>query len=242
MTVVTDLRGPLAGKFRFCSNHSAFTLIELLSVLVIIAIISALAFTSIPLMLKANQIDSSAAVVTGILDLAHEAAISSNTYVWVAFTDPSANSSFHGIWVATILSQDGTESPINTGTASAPIWATSITIPGNNLQLLNKIQSLPGVSIVDATALPSALTSQAPASATALFEGSVTWTVTPLQNSTSSTIYFTHAIEFAPNGNAHVPTWNSNIQFGLVPIQGSTTNAILFNVSRFTGKATSYRR
>ncbi len=216
-------------------------MLELLSVLAIIAIISAIAVTSIPMLQKANQIDSSAALVTGILDLAHEAAISSNTYVWVAFTDPPVNSSFHGIWVATILSQDGTESPINTGTSANPTWATSVTIPGNNLQLLNKVQGLPGVSFTDVSALPTSLTSQAPTSPTSLFEGSVTWTVTPLQNSVSSTIYFTHAIEFAPNGNAHVPTWNSNIQFGLVPVQGSKTNAVLFNVSRFTGKATTYR-
>jgi prepilin-type N-terminal cleavage/methylation domain-containing protein len=228
------------------SRGRAFTLVELLTVLTIIGILSAITVPLIPLLLKGNQLDSSVNTLSGILEQARETAISANTYVWMAFTDAPANSPT-GTWVATIQSQDGTETGINTSVTSTPVWNTTITVPGNNLQLLSKLQNLPGVKIVNYNdpTMTSSLTSQAPTSTTTtgiFFTTALQWTVTPLQNtSAGSGIYFTHALEFTPNGEAHVPTWKSNIQFGLIPTMGSTVNAVLFNVSRLTGKLTVYR-
>ena len=219
-----------------------FSLMEMLTVLAIVSILAATSAQLVPLLFRANQVDVNVVTLSGILEQAREAAVSNDTFVWVAFTGNANNT---GTWVATLQSQDGTDSIA---------WATTgIAVPGTPtlVQLLNKLQNLPGVTIVDASssALPALLTSQASAvgNATPLFEPSgMQWTVTPLQNTSAGPgIYFTHAIEFAPDGEAHVPgtsgTWYSNIQFGLIPTKGVTSNAQLFNVSRVTGKVTVYR-
>jgi hypothetical protein len=57
----------------------------------------------------------------------------------------------------------------------------------------------------------------------------------------SATTPFTHAIEFTPNGEAHVPTWSSNIQMGFYPATGAVNNYLLVNLSRLTGRATMFR-
>lgn len=224
-----------------------FTLLELLTVLAIIAIMTAIAVPLIPSLLKANQLDSSVLQLSGILEQARETAISANTYVWVAFTDAPANSPI-GTWVATIQSKDGTEAP--SSTLTTPMTATALTIPSTttcpNLQLLSKIQNLPGIKFLDSnSASPPAsyttLAATAPATPTGLFDTAV-WTVTPLQNTSAAGSNFVHVIEFTPDGEAHVPTWNSNIQFGFVPSVGAAKNAVIFNVTRLTGRTTVYRQ
>jgi prepilin-type N-terminal cleavage/methylation domain-containing protein len=234
-------------------DEVGFTLIELLTVLGIIAIMTAIAAPLIPSLLKADQLDSSIGTLSGLLEQARETAISSNTYVWVAFTDAPANSAT-GTWVATIQSKDGTEAA-NTSWTSPFLATTTLPIPNDNLELLAKIQNLPGVKIVDASSLPTTLTGTAPTSPSTLFEsgamlasgsaqGTVAWDVSSLHNTgLGSTVYFTHALEFTPNGEAHVPTvYNGNIQFGITPAIGTSKNAVLINVARLTGKTTFYRQ
>jgi prepilin-type N-terminal cleavage/methylation domain-containing protein len=225
-----------------------FSLVELLVVMTIIAILIAVASPLIPSLLRANQLDSSVNTLSGVLEEAREAATSANTYVWVAFTNVSATSPQKGIWVATLQSNDGTETNINTGTPTAPVWA-SITVPSaaaSNIQAHSKLQNLVGVQIANAapsfSPLPSALVAKAPSSSTTSL-ASVTWTLNNLASSGApNDVSFKYAIEFSPDGEAHVPSWNSNIQFGLYPSIGSNyTNSVLFNISRLTGKATVYR-
>ncbi len=230
------------------SSRHGFSLVELLVVLAIIAILIAITSPLIPSLLRANQLDSSVTTLSGILEEAREAATSGNTFVWVAFTNASATSPQKGIWVATLQSNDGTETNINTGTPTAPVWA-SITVPSSaasNIQAHSKLQNLPGVQLANTpptfTPLPTTLVSQAPsASRTSL--AAVTWTLSGLATSGApSDVAFKYAIEFSPDGEAHVPTWMSNIQFGLYPSTGTNvTNSVFFNISRLTGKATVYR-
>jgi len=245
---------PARAKFR---ASPSFTLVELLVVILIIAILTAIAVPLIPSLLKANVVDEDVATLSGILEQARETAISRTTYVWVAFTDPPASTPGDGIWVATIQSVDGTEAPINT--TVAPSWATSVTIPSAasvNLQMVSKLQNLPGIAITNwlylpaavtnlATAAPYNITNPAPLFETNTVSNSKTqWTVSSVQFSegNSATTYFTHVIEFTPNGEAHVMTWNSNIEFGMIPSTGtSTNNDVLLNLSRFTGKLTVLR-
>ena len=266
MSHISHHQAPSAGSIdRLLGDRGLFTsykvvrgysLVELLTVFAVISILAAASAQLVPSLFRANQVDANVATLSGILEQAREAAISGNTFVWVAFTD---NANDTGMWVATIQSQDGTDSAIDqTGTLSAPIWATSgITIPGapiagTYLQLPSKIQNLPGVKIVDASALSTATwasKSQMPSATTAtpLFEPSgMQWTVSTLQNTGAGAgVYFTHAIEFTPDGEAHVQgspgTWYANIQFGLTPTKGALTNSQLFNVSRLTGRVTVYR-
>ena len=209
-----------------------------------------------PALLRANQLDSSVGTLSGILEEARESAISGNTFVWVAFTDPPASSPVSGTWVATFQSQDGTESAVNTGTPTAPSWTTTLTVPSSSLIIHNKLQNLPGVAVVSFATLTSAnstLTAKDPAVTPQDLQGAGASPATPLHwtmTSLSSTgmpanTYFTKAIEFTPDGQAHVQTWNSNIVFGLEASVGAAAtvskNCVLFNISRLTGKTTVYR-
>jgi type II secretory pathway pseudopilin PulG len=232
-------------------------MVELLVVLGIVAIMAAIVSPLIPSLLRGNQMDSNVNALAGILDEAREAAMAGNTYIWVAVTDPIAGSPGGGVWVATFQSLDGTEAQSST-ISSAP-WNATLTLPGGNLQLHNKLQNLPAVEVVvDPPTISGAPTLQSintavtasanastparptppayPAAATSLQGGTTSWTV-----SAGGSRTFVHVIEFTPNGEAHVPTWSANIQFALVPAIGKTTNSVLFNVSRLTGKATVYR-
>ena len=227
-------------------SPGGFSLVELLVVIAIIAILIGIVSPLVPSLLNANRIDSDVTTLSGILEEARETATANNTYVWVAFTDAPAASPSTGLWVATIQSQDGTETGINTGSVTSPVWTVSITIPGTNLLLHSKLQNLPGVQI-DATGakVPASVLAKAPSSSPAYLQNSLQWTVTTLANTgIGSNVYFTHAIEFTPDGEAHVPTWNSNIQFGIYPAvgtKGASTNYILYNVTRLTGKAATFR-
>jgi prepilin-type N-terminal cleavage/methylation domain-containing protein len=220
-----------------------FTLIELLVVLGIMAILVAIVSPLVPSLFRANQLDSSVNTLSGILEEAREAATGGNTYIWVAFTNPVLGSPAKGIWVSTVQSLDGTETNVNTSAPTTPVWG-AITVPSTsypNLRLHSKLQNLPGVDIVSSTTLSATLTAKAPTTSITQL-APVAWTVTTLANAMAgSGVSFVYAIEFTPNGEAHVPIWSSNIQFGLQPTIGSTTNSVLFNVSRLTGKTTVYR-
>jgi prepilin-type N-terminal cleavage/methylation domain-containing protein len=255
------------GAGRELPDDKGFTLVELLVVLGVMAIILAIVSPLVPSLLRANQFDSNVNTLSGVLEEAREAATAGNTYIWVAFTDPVAAAPGNGIWVATIQSQDGTDSGINSGTATVPNWQTALTFPGTTFLLHSKVQNLPGVEIIGdpaAGALTlSTINGNIAASATAKtpqgpippayvagisIQGGLGWTVSTLANVNTGGATagnFNHAIEFTPNGEAHVQAWNANIQFGVVPTVGTgaaqTNNAALFNISRLTGKTTVYR-
>ena len=103
-------------------SQRSFTLVEILVVLAILAIMAAIAAPMITSLLRGNQVDSSIVTLTGVMEQAREAAMSGNTYVWVAFT-PTNSIAANGIWVATIQSEDGTESPVNY--TITPSWVTT---------------------------------------------------------------------------------------------------------------------
>ena len=248
---VDECRGAAGlAEYACVGRRSGFSLVELLVVISIVAILAAVVSPLVPSLMRANQLDSSVNTLSGILEQARERALSANTPVWIAFTDAPVNSPV-GTWVATFQSADGTETPINI--AVTPSWAaTGVTVPGSNLALVSKIQNLAGVKIVDATStlLPASLISTASAlsSPITLFEpAGMQWSVSTLQSTGMGTgVYFTHALEFYQDGEARVQgtagTWYNNIQFGLIPVVGtSTKNAALFNVTRLTGKTTVYR-
>jgi prepilin-type N-terminal cleavage/methylation domain-containing protein len=104
---------------------AGFSLIELPTVLAIIAIVASVAVPLVPSLLRGNQFDSNVNTLAGIVEQSREAATARNTYVWVAFTDPPSSSPASGIWVASIKSQDGTEA--SSGSITSPCCGKAIT-------------------------------------------------------------------------------------------------------------------
>ncbi len=230
--------------------RAGFSLIELLVVIGIMAIILAIASPYVPGLLRGNQFDANVNNLTGILDEAREAATANNTYVWVAFTGTATTTTTSGIWVMTFQSQDGTETNINTGSSTSPTWATGLAITGTatpNLVLHSKLLNLPGLQIDPTLAKNPGVVGTVPTTYTTLAgqPTNLAWTVSNMgATGLAATTPFNYAVEFTPNGEAHVPTWSSNIQVGFYPAQGPSTpnNYALVNLSRLTGRATIFRK
>ena len=227
---------------------SGFTLVELLVVIAIIAILLGASAALVPSMLHGNQMNSDVTTLQGILEEARETALASNTYVYVGFTTPAANptaSAPDGVSVIAFESQDGLDVLNN--------FANSATLPQNDLQMLNRIQRLPGVQIVDVGNVLVTASGYTPptANGTPVDLGglstsgtTITWKFT-----TTSTLTFACGFEFCPNGEAKVPvsanppTWYDEFQFALAPaVKGlNGKDVAVIRISRVTGKATIYR-
>jgi type IV pilus assembly protein PilE len=223
-----------------------FTLVELLVVLTIIAILAAIVSPLVPGLIKGDQFDSNVNTLTAILEEAREAATANNTFVWVAFADPPATSPSSGTWVATFQSQDGTDTYTTSTATTTPVWtATTATITSTNSNLLlhAKLVNLPNFKM-DSTLFsePATVKSQAPTTYTGP-QTPLSWSIPAIANTgMPSTTVFKYAIQFTPNGEAHVVTWSSNIQFGFYPATGAINNYLLLNISRLTGRTTTFRK
>ena len=233
---------PLA---RWSRPHAevAFTLVELLVVMGIIAILTAIAVPLLPAMMRSNQMNQNISNLSGVLEQAREAAVAQNTYVWVAFTSPSSGSPSDGIWVATFQSNDGTETGVNTSTSSSPSWTNTASIPGANLQVQSKLKNLPGAQIVASSGLPVSITTNFPTVLTTSLQTNLAWTVAQAGFTDLTNATFTQAIEFTPSGEAHTGLSASYnyVQFGLTATTGSTADSAGFSVSKTTGHTSVYR-
>ena len=176
---------------------------------------------------------------------ARSTAISGNTYVYVGFTAPPVAPANPGDGISVIVfeSQDGTDAANGFG---------NVTFPANNLQLVGRIQRLPGVKLADVggTSYTPAFESQ-PVSLVGFPSSAISnlqWTFT-----TTQTLNFIYGFEFTPNGEAKVSpapiapattgAWYDLIEFGLTPaITGQNPKDVaVVRLSRLTGKATVLR-
>lgn len=147
----------------------AFTLLELLVVVALIAMLLVLvapAFTNIK---TANDISTAASTITGALDQARTYGVANNTYVYVGFYEEDATAStptnatppYPGkgrLLLATVASKDGTtscEDPTATASNPIPLIATKISQIG-------KLAKIEGVHLTDIGAPPSPTSSPTP--------------------------------------------------------------------------------
>jgi prepilin-type N-terminal cleavage/methylation domain-containing protein len=240
----------------------AFTLLEILVVIAIIAILMVLiapAFTSIK---TGNDVTTAAYTIKGVLDQARTYAMANNTYTWVGFSEengsnpssPNSDVPATGrVVISIVASTDGTMM------YTAPL-ATLVTLPPANLIQLGKLTKIDNFHLKTfpaptATPPPDTFDTRPAVSSTAAQIGD-TAPPSPLlrfQYPLGSTAKYTFAkvVQFSPRGEGVID--NSNYTFaavseiGLQPAHGSTPDAASANLVaiQFTGMAGNvkiYRR
>ena len=239
----------------------AFTLLELLIVVGIIAllmVVVAPAFTSIK---SGTDVTSAAYTVKGVLDTARTYAKANNTYTWVGFfeedvSQPSTNPATAGtgrIVMSIVASKDGTTiyDPNNLAT----IDATKLIQVGK----LTKVENAHLWTHTDAPAGTGATFDTRPnvASAYCIGNSSPSNSATPFQypvgNPAPSAQYtFVKAVQFSPRGEARINNNSNSLQtvaeLGLEPTHGATApgsipaNVLAVQCTGVGGDVRIYRR
>ena len=93
------------------NNYSAFTLIELLIVIAIVAVLSALTLPAFNSIRNAGGLTKSANDIAGILEQARAYAMAQNTYTWVGFRRDNADTPSDTLVVGVIASKTGSTNP-----------------------------------------------------------------------------------------------------------------------------------
>jgi prepilin-type N-terminal cleavage/methylation domain-containing protein len=129
------------------TSKSAFTLVELLSVIALIAILSFLAVPAIQSLSKAGGFTKAVYDMADSLNLARSYAVAQNTYVYVGLTEvdvtqlpsasPQVNAGIGGrLILAAVATNDGTNGM--NGTPSPGAWSSNYA--GSNLTLVRQAQ------------------------------------------------------------------------------------------------------
>lgn len=97
-------------------NRSAFSIIELMTVMGIIAICSALALTAVSSIGGGTSITKAGGDIASLLEQARTHAMAQNTYVWVGFRQDDMDT----LSAAVVASRNGEPQPIVTDAAASP--------------------------------------------------------------------------------------------------------------------------
>ncbi len=139
-----------------------FTLVELLSVLAIITVLSGILLISLPSIKGSRDLTKSATMLAGALEQARTYALANNTYAWVGFfeEDGSMNSTTPAttgigrLVISLVASQDGTRYSDNVISASPPApsaFGTDASATSSNkvvLAQLSPLLKLDGIHMV----------------------------------------------------------------------------------------------
>jgi prepilin-type N-terminal cleavage/methylation domain-containing protein len=235
-----------AFTFHPLRRRHAFTLLELLVVMAVIAILLvavAPAFTTIK---SAGDITAAASTITGVLDQARNYALANNTYACVGFyeedttatTPTNAAPPYPGkgrVLIATVFSTDGTK-----------IYADSDPIaqlPTDRIRQVGKLVRIEGIHITDIGAPPSPTPSPTPSSDS--LDGRPDWPYTYAagisadhfnrisSDSADTTKFafraqnytFSKTVRFNPRGEANLNStysFKNAAEIGLVPTHGKS--------------------
>lgn len=239
-----------SGRF-YPIRRSAFTLIELLTVMAIIAILVALSVAAMTALKTAGDITKAASDISGALERARAYAITNNTYAWAAFYEEDGSQSstqpatlgIGRIVVDLVASNDGT-CIYNSTTVTANPTTSAPLNTGQLLQIspLLKINNMHLATFVDGSGGGSTFTTRpsigpnpnnarigniSTVGSTSPAAASVTTFPYPLTGTTQYT--FSYAIQFSPRGEARVDNVTypiqPNIEIGLQDTHGNSLDA-----------------
>jgi prepilin-type N-terminal cleavage/methylation domain-containing protein len=268
------MKRPLSGRsaFSLVERPKGFTLLELLIVMAIIAILTALiapAFTSIK---RGSDATGAAYAVKGVLDTARTYAKANDTYTWVGFYEEnvanpaSPNSDLPAVGrviISIVASKDGTM--LYTGNLTSSVTLDPPPPSQPTLIQVGKLIKIDNVHL-KALAAPTAApppdnvdTRPAVASAAAQI-GDTGYPPNPAltfhypvgTSSTQAQYTFTKVIQFSPHGEAVITNSTYTLavvsEIGVEPTHGATVppsipaNVIAVQFTGVGGDVTIYRR
>jgi prepilin-type N-terminal cleavage/methylation domain-containing protein len=231
---------------------SAFTLLELLVVLAIMAILVAAAALSLQGTNNSGKFNKAVGEISGIFDQARSYASAQNTYVWVAlYQNTPANGGPLEVYAGAFASSDGTDPFAWTAaTVTFPPGTFTVGSTTTTLTQITRVYHFKGLHLQTGT-LPNAPTSpNFPATASSappapIFQITAQSDSGPVTLSGASSVYW--VIQFTPTGaarNQSNPV--DSIWFGIQPSLTQTTfdthNIASLRVNGLTGSTTVYRQ
>ena len=228
---------------------SAFTLLELLIVVGIMAVLLVLmapAFTTIK---SGGDVTSAAYTIKGALDTARTYAKANNTYTWVGFAGsigPNTQDSVTGqVQVAIVASKDGTN-----------LWSANNALPPASLTQVGKMITLNNIHIGD-TGVPQNNGTEFESRATVDDDHRISASGNTPYPFTVQGTTFSKWIQFSPRGEALVHGGGFSIvkaaEVGVLPTHGTSLavtqsgnlwlgNVAAIQIGGFTGDVRIYRR
>ena len=264
---VLPRRISVVGKLQACraiaQRRKAFTLLEMLVVMGIMALLMVLvapAFTSLK---SAGDVTDAAYTVKGVLDQARTYAKANNTFVWVGFkevnvsNDASVTPQTTGtgrVAIAIVASKDGTRGyDVSNTNLPTPAWTSYNN--GANLVAVGKLQHLENVHLAG-TLTTSGNMARPSIQSNNYVIGSAPASVTPFDWPLGSALNagqysFQKVINFDPQGVARIQySTNSDTIAAYTEIDlqqthgttvSSTTNVVAIQIGGVGGSVTIYR-
>jgi prepilin-type N-terminal cleavage/methylation domain-containing protein len=217
------------------SSKRAFTLTEMLVVLAIMTIITAIGVPSLFSVTNSGKMNESTSDLAGILEQARQYAAAQNTYVWVALQPQTVNN-VDVLNVAVVASNDGTDPGVYGN------------VPSSAFQIVTRIRTFQHLQLKTAGTFTISQLASLPASPTAGPANNLSSTATfnIRMPGAGGTTPFTQSIEFTPSGEARNTTSPIDfIEIGLEPASTTSSpnpsNAAVLRVNGITGLTAVYR-
>jgi prepilin-type N-terminal cleavage/methylation domain-containing protein len=209
-----------AGQARRLRAHErGFTLLEVLTVISIAAIMSYLLVPSLVSLNQAGNLKANASQVGDILEQAYSAALSKNTYVWVGFSQVTANGG--GVAMASVYSAH--ENPGDYPNAVMPLTKSVFL---HNLNL----------ATISAAPIPSRATTSV-----GQITGATLGTFSAQISGSPQTL--SYVIEITPSGQVFLSSTNKYawMEIGLKPANGNGQDVSVLQMNAFTGRVSTYQ-
>ena len=242
----------LAKAFGVAQQRRAFTLLEMLVVMGIIATLMVLVAPAFTNLKSAGDVTNAAYTIKGVLDQARTYAKANNTYTWVGFFEEDVSSTTPGtagvgrLVMSIVASSDGTN-----------VASSSGTIAPTKLIQVGKLTKIDNVHLatdlpVGSGASPSSTFDTRPAVGSAYCLGDTANSTTPFQYPVGSPYTFRKAVQFGPGGEARINNNGNSLQtaveIGLEPTHGNAipgslpANVVAIQIGGVGADVIVYRR